>query len=374
MSHDVIGMGAVTSLGATADETFEALCAGRSGRHPLRFWDRTSFREVHAYEIDDRPSGQDIPGRASALLAAAVGQALADAGLDPWLADVPVLVGSGLGELRSAEIAWAARTPVHESTLDVSRTVRDRFGATDVHTLANACAASLHALALGADLLDLGEADTVVVAGVDVLVQSMSGLLDRVQLDPPGELRPFDVARKGVLLGEGAAAVVLRRGTGTWPARLRGVGLSCDATHVTAPDQAGIARAVRDAHERAGVTAADIDLVVLHGTGTVLNDEVEAAAVAEVFGPHVSTPAMTAVKSMIGHTAGASGLVNLIVAVLSMRSGRVPPVPGLTDPVAEAAGFRFVTGSERAEHTAMAQVNAFGFGGVNAVAVVEWVR
>src|SRR5262249_50258182 len=158
-----------------------------------------------------------------------------------------------------------------------------------------------------------------------------------VHMEPPEVLQPFDRARKGVVMGEGAAAIVLRREEGTplrgVRGRLRAVGMNCDAGHVTATDPQGIADAVREAHRRAGVKPRDIDLVLPHGTGTLLNDEAEAQALAEVFGDAVDRPYMTAIKSMTGHTSGASGLLGLIVALEVLRSGRVPPTRGLAEPV-----------------------------------------
>ncbi|MGO4419003.1 beta-ketoacyl synthase N-terminal-like domain-containing protein, partial [Streptomyces sp. MCAF7] len=236
-----------------------------------------------------------------------------------------------------------------------------------------------------ADLLATGAEDTVVVAGVDTLTESMFGLLDRVHAEPPERVQPFDRARRGVLMGDGAAAVVLRRdepqreqtregaAAGVLLGRLRAVSMNCDARHVTAPDPKGIAEAVHEAQWRAGVKPCDIDLVLLHGTGTLLNDEAEATAIAEVFGHDVGSPLMTAIKSMTGHTSGSSGLLSLIVALKSLSTGQVPPTLGLTDPVAEAADFRFVRERIEGAELNVAQIDAFGFGGVNAVAIVERV-
>lgn len=177
-------------------------------------------------------------------------------------------------------------------------------------------------------------------------------------------------------MGDGAAAVVLRREDAEHAAaalgRLRSVSVNCDAHHVTAPDPAGIADAIRDAHLEAGVQPSDLDLVLLHGTGTLLNDEAEAEAVSAVLGADVKRPLMTAIKSMTGHTSGGSGLLSLIVTLRSMNSGRVPPVLGLRDPVEGAAEFRFVLDQEeRDSDLRFAQVDAFGFGGVNSVAILE---
>ncbi|MGV4987383.1 beta-ketoacyl-[acyl-carrier-protein] synthase family protein [Streptomyces sp. NPDC001709] len=381
-NRPIVGMGAVAATGRGVDELFDALCRGTSGRAALRGFDRSRFRAQHAYEVDDRPvTGRDIPGRATRLLLDAVGQAAADAGLGEDLSGIPVLVGTGLRELRSLELWWRDGSPFADSGLYFGTGLRERFNADITHTFSNACSASLYALALASDLLDQqgeGAPDTVIVAGVDVLTESMYGLLERVHPEPPDRVRPFDRNRTGVLMGDGAAAVVLRRtddGTRPVHGRLRGVAVNCDAYHVTAPSPDGIAQAMRTAHRIAGVKPSDIDLVMLHGTGTLLNDEAEAAALRDVLGEDASAPLMTAVKSMTGHTSGASGLINLIVGVRALQEGRVPPTVGLDDPVDEAAPFRFVTGeAATGRELTVAQLNAFGFGGINAVALVEGTR
>ncbi|MEU0179052.1 beta-ketoacyl synthase N-terminal-like domain-containing protein [Streptomyces massasporeus] len=378
----IVGMGAVAATGSGVDELFDALCRGVSGRAELRGFDRSRFRAQHAYEVDDRPAaGQDVPGRATRLLLDAVGQAAADAGLGEDLSGIPVLVGTGLRELRSLELWWRDGSPFADSGLHFGTGLRERFNADVTHTFSNACSASLYALALASDLLDQegdGAPDTVIVAGVDVLTESMYGLLERVHPQPPDRVRPFDRNRTGVLMGDGAAAIVLRRtddGTRRVHGRLRGVAVNCDAYHVTAPSPGGIAEAMRTAHRIAGVKPSDIDLVMLHGTGTLLNDEAEATALRDVLGEDASAPLMTAVKSMTGHTSGASGLINLIIGVRALQEGRVPPTVGLDDPVEEAAPFRFVTGeAATGRDLGVAQLNAFGFGGINAVALVEGTR
>lgn len=377
MTSWITGTGAVASVGRGVDDLFTSLCAGRTGLAELRGFDRTRFRATRAYEIDDRPGGVDVPGRATRWLLEVVGEAARQAGLGDRLDEIPVLVGTGLRELRSVEL-WRRRgTRLTADRLHFGPALRERFGAVATYTISNACSASLYALALGADLLEQEAADTVVVAGVDVLTESMVGLLDRVHVVPPDRLRPFDRDRTGVLLGDGAAAVVLRRPAGAAPAGVRGtlraVGVSCDASHVTAPDPPGLTAAMRQAHRLAGVKPEQVDLVLMHGTGTRLNDRAEATALATVFGEHAGAPLVTAIKSMTGHTSGASGLVGVVVAVESIRRGVVPPTVGLDHPAAESARFRFPRGAAAPWQGSVAQVNAFGFGGVNAVAIVEAV-
>ncbi|GAA2311181.1 beta-ketoacyl synthase N-terminal-like domain-containing protein [Streptomyces violaceusniger] len=370
MSYPITGVGAVASIGNTPDEIFTGLCAGRSGLGPLRGFDREKFTAQQLFEIDDRAGTGDEPGRATRFLIEAVRQAAEDAGLPEDLSGVPVLIGTGLRELRSLELWWRDGIPFDASELDFGPALRRRFGAVDTHTFANACSASLYALALGWDLLEQGDADTVIVAGCDTVTESMFGQADRVQ-PPPPEVRPFDRGRQGTILGEGAAAVVLRRDADPGrPVRgwLRSVAINCDARHPTAPDREGITASVRQAHRIAGADPRDIDLVVLHGTGTPINDLMETEVTASVFA--AATPALTGIKSQTGHTSGSAGLMSLLVALSCIGTGRIPPVGGLVDPLPEADGLRLVRDAPLSQPVHLAQVNGFGFGGVNAVAIV----
>ncbi|MFJ6613444.1 beta-ketoacyl-[acyl-carrier-protein] synthase family protein [Streptomyces sp. NPDC091289] len=377
MKLPITGFGAVASIGRDADEIFGSLCAGRGGLGPMRGFDHGLYEGTELFEIDDRPEpGADRTLRATGFLLDAVAQAARAAGLGDDLSDCPVLVGTGLRELRSAELWWRDKAPFGPEQLHFGTALRERFGTADTHTFSNACSASLYTLALGADMLMLGEADTVIVAGVDSITESMFGLADRVQPEPPGALRTLDVNRKGTILGDGAAAVVLRREDVAGPVgrlwgRLRGVGMTCDAKHPTAPDQKQVAEAIRQAHRHAGTRPADIDLLMLHGTGTPLNDLVEASAYGEVFGEDAGGPVVTGIKPMTGHTSGSAGLLSLVVALQVMDSGRVPPLVGLEQPIEEAAGLRLVRHEEAKHEVSLAQVHGFGFGGINAVAIVE---
>lgn len=375
MTWDITGLGAIASVGTDPAGIFDALCAGRTGLSELHAFDLDKFRAHWAYEIDDRTGpGPDQPLRATRWLTDAVAQALAGAGLDADPSAYPVLVGTTLREQRSAELWWRYGTPLNPADLHFGTALRKRFGTARTFTFANACAATLYALGLATDLIELDQADTVVVAGSDSITESAFGVLDQVQTSIPEVLRPFDKARGGMLMGEGAVAVVVqRRGTGSRRpcAVLRGVSMNCDASHPTAPGRRTIGEAVRDAHRRAELKPEEIDLVMLHGSGTQLNDQVEAAALTDVFAGTGAAPLLTAVKSMTGHTLGGSGLLSLVMAVLCLQRGVVPPVLGLTDPIDEAEGLRLVRDRAVRAELGTAQVDAFGFGGINAVAILE---
>ncbi|MFD9793777.1 beta-ketoacyl synthase N-terminal-like domain-containing protein [Streptomyces sp. NPDC059070] len=375
MTWDITGMAALANIGASPREIFAALCAGRESRTPLKAFDPARYRAGYAYEIDDRPEGGgDIPHRATRWLTTVIRQAIADAGLEEDLSHIPVLVGTTMREQRSLELWWREDAQVTLGELHFGTALKAAFHASATYTFANACSATLYALGMATDMIELGMADTVVVAGTDAATESGFGTLDRVQNDIPDALRPFDTTHKGMLMGEGAAAVVVQRaGTGRGPvhARVRGVSMNCDARHATAPDPDGITRAVLDAHRRAGVGARDIDLVMLHGSGTPLNDATESSVLHRIFHGAGPGPRMTAIKAMTGHTLGGSGLLSLVTAVLAIQEGTVPPIWGLTDPIPEAAGLDLVRGSPRSGGLSLAQIDAFGFAGINAVAIVE---
>ncbi len=375
----ITGADLICSVGEGVDACFAALCRGTSGNKRLQSFRASRFRLAHGYEIADRqPPGCDVPGRATAWLTRSVAGAARHAQLDPAGQRVPVLVGTGLRELRGAELWWGRQSRFHIADLHFAGAVHRAIGQMGpVMTVSNACSASSFALGLGADLLELGDADAVIVAGCDSITESMLGMLDRVSVVPPERVQPFDRHRKGVLLGEGAAALVLERADrcrarGAVPlAYLRGVGMSCDAFHETAPSREGITESMVDAHRRAHVAPAEIDLLMAHGTGTALSDPVEATVIKDVFGDAARRVLITALKSMLGHTSGASGLMSVIVAIEAMRRGMVPPTLGLTDFIDEAADLDIVTGEARRAELRLAQINAFGFGGVNAVAVIQ---
>lgn len=359
-----------TCLGDTA-ATFQALLASTNGVMPLRFHDTVKLNVSHGYQIDD--GTVEKPLRATGWLTECVSAAAAQAGLDTGEQRVTVLVGTGLRELRTVERWATSGGPVRVEDLHFGGAIRAALpGVTEVITVSNACSASGHVLALGQDLLAAGEADAVVVAGCDVPTESMLAMIGRIGDTPTDRVQPFDRHRKGVLLGDGAAALVLQQYDGACSAPVvRGVGMSCDASHETAPAIAGIIAAMRDAHVRAGIEPADIGLVLAHGTGTALNDPTESTALTEVFGRAAEQMLVTGIKGSIGHTSGGAALMSLLVAVEALRAGVVPPVTGLRDPIDEARDLQLVIGSPAPTTATVAQVNSFGFGGVNAVCVIE---
>ena len=349
-------------------ETFDALLAGQCGAGGLRHVDGLAINVDRGYHRD----GDAVHGPA-AWLGDCVADAAIASGVIACGARVAAVVGTGLGQTRAVE-RWDGTAPFDSSQLHYRRVVHAVLPkAEPVLTIANACSASGSAIAIAQDMLELDEADVVIAAGADGMSTSMLAMIGRIAESPTERVRPFDVARTGVLLGDGAASVVLTREADA-PAgtpRVLATGLSCDAADETAPSVEGIVRCIDDALRRAAVDKAAVDLVVAHGTGTELNDPAEAAALEVVFGSVASRPLVTAVKGAVGHTSGAAALVNLDVALRVMRGGVVPPIVGLDSPIVVGGAFSFVTAAPEVRTVTTAMVNAFGFGGVNAVTVLS---
>lgn len=372
MDIAITGSAMLTALGGTAD-TYKSLVEGRSGIQPLSFISPDLVNVRYGYHLDN--TGGERSLRAGGWLTECVAAAAREAGVDCSRQRVVAIVGTGLRELRAVERWHADDRGAPPSTLHFGAAVRSALtGIQDVITVSNACSASSHALALACDLIELDEADVVIACGADAMTESMLAMIGRVGDGYSEAVRPFDKHRRGVLLGEGAVAVVVQRAGTTADSdaglRVRGVGLSCDAYHETAPHPPGLLAAMTDAYDRAGLTPADAGLVVAHGTGTALNDPNEAAVLAQLF-DGVARPLVTAIKGGIGHTSGSAGLMSLLIAAESLRQGQVPPIVGLRDPIAEAEPLDLVIGDAATTRATVAQVNSFGFGGVNAVCLLE---
>jgi 3-oxoacyl-[acyl-carrier-protein] synthase II len=360
-----------TCLGGGA-ETFDALTSGRAGVGPLRDVDAEALGVTSAYQVGD---GNVLGSRfrASALLQACVAEALDQSGVDPAHSRVVALVGTGLRELRELERWDAGGSMPPASALHFAAAVRAAAPEVEeVITLSNACSAGGHALALAQDLVELGEADAVIAAGTDSITESMLAMIGRVSTGPADQLRPFDESRGGALLGEGAVAMVVGPDEPGAPAlaRLLATGMSCDAHHETAAELDGIVRAVDEAFARAERSPDEVDVVVAHGTGTAINDPLESTLLESTFGCG-PRPLVTAIKGAVGHTSGAAALMAVDVAIRCLQTGLVPPIVGLRRRIPEAAGLALVERETQAATLRMAQVNAFGFGGVNAVTLLE---
>ena len=231
------------------------------------------------------------------------------------------------------------------------------------------------ALAVGADLLRHGEADAVVAGGCDILCRFVMCGFDALRSLTRDVVRPFDRRRSGLLLGEAAALVLLRRerdGGGARLGTLLGYGSASDASHIAAPDPTGqgLERAIRAALGQAGVAPADLDFVSAHGTGTALNDRVETAALKRALGARARAIPVNSIKPSMGHTMGAAATLEAIMCLLASRRGLIPATLHLEEPDPEC-DLDYVPGRARAGRPRISLSTSLGFGGCNAALVLE---
>jgi 3-oxoacyl-[acyl-carrier-protein] synthase II len=255
---------------------------------------------------------------------------------------------------------------------------------------ATACASSGHAIADAMNYLQRGLADVMVAGGAEGAItplcvgafMTMKALSCSHNDDPTRASRPFDRSRDGFVLAEGAAMMVLeteehaRARGATILAELVGAGNSCDAGHITAPDEQGLGavRSMKLALRDAGLNTDQIDYINAHGTSTPLGDKAEVAAVLGLFGPHARKSAggkllMSSTKSMHGHALGASGAVEMVACVHAVRDGVIPPTINLDDPD-EGFDMDLVPHHARERRVRYAMNNTFGFGGHNVTLIV----
>jgi nodulation protein E len=243
--------------------------------------------------------------------------------------------------------------------------------------VASACASATHAIGLAFHMVRSGGAICAVTGGADACITfgTMKGW-EAMRVTAPDTCRPFSRDRKGLVIGEGAAVVVLEslehatRRSANILGEITGFGMSSDAHDLTSPDEGGMVRALEGALADGKLAATDIQHVNAHGTGTTANDETETRAIKRVFGPHAGKLAISANKSMVGHALGAAGGLELVATMLAIREGIVPPTINYLGPD-PACDLDYVPNEARPLRIEAALSNSFAFGGLNAVLVVK---
>jgi 3-oxoacyl-(acyl-carrier-protein) synthase len=377
----VTGVGAQASSGLGVPAFWDGLLTGRPAMGRIARFASDDLVPNVAAEV---AWADDDPDRAGALALRAVGEAVADAGLAPRPGRVGVAIGTTLGGMAIFEV-WdaavaagvappgdVARIPYYAPAMRIAATL----GATGpVATPQLACASGTHAVALGAAWIRAGRADVVIAGGTDLLCRFVVTGFNCLRATSD-VARPFDRERKGLVLGEGAAALVLearahaeRRGA-RMRARIAGFGAAGDAVHMTAPDRTGggATRAMAAALADAGIAPAAIGFVSAHGTGTPYNDAMEAVALARVFG--VRGVPVNSIKGAVGHTLGAAGALEAVVCVRVLETGLVPPTTGLRDVDPACAGADLVYGAPRTVEAHAVMSTSSGFAGANAALVL----
>jgi 3-oxoacyl-[acyl-carrier-protein] synthase II len=389
----LVGLGAISPAGADVAALWTALFAAPQApqREAVTGFPAGSRSLQHGYAAHLNNAVDAGMSRFDRLALCAADQAVADATLRGLNFDglhIGLIVGTAAGQ---ADLAEACRHSGDTATLQAHHAYSsiDQWAgllpvAIDGPTLSisNACAAGLYALAHAAELLQDGQADAMLVLGIEVLSRvTQAGFQKMTALDAD-RCRPFDVARAGTVLGEGAAALLLvsdavarQPGLRTYGSLL-GAGFSCDAHHPTAPrpDGQGIRDAVQRAMQAAQRDADCIDLVLPHGTGTPLNDCIEGQMLAQLLGCRRDAVAVMPIKAHIGHCAGASGTFAVIAAAMALDRGQAPPVLHLTQAAADPACALTLGSAPRrlpAAGAGHALINAYGFGGNNVSVLLQ---
>jgi 3-oxoacyl-[acyl-carrier-protein] synthase II len=404
MRREVVltGMGAVTPFGIGVAPLWEGVSAGHSGIDWI-----TSLGELDPESYPVRYGGEVTGFDVDALLTkhcevrleksvqmglVAAQQALDQAGLldsTQALGPIGVVVGSGHGACHESEgpnQGFFTRGPraVRPSTIakcmfnSLSSNLSIHFGLTGPnHVIASACSSGTAAIGLSTILIRDGFADIVLCGGADAPFTPLiftcwtnMRILAR-HAEPKKASRPFDAHRNGLVLAEGAAMVVLesresaeRRGARPL-ASVLGYGTSSDAHHITAPTVAGQVAAMRSCLADAGVRSEQVDYINLHGTATRANDQTEATAVVEIFGPRGDRLPASSTKSMLGHSLGASGAIEAVICVQALHQGFVPPTINCDAPDPDV-GLDYVSNEGRKSPVRIAMSNSFAFGGNNA--------
>ncbi len=366
----VLGRGAVCALGRGVPALLDGVFAGRCGiveRRRSASWEAptTVAGEFPESVLASLGGGDDLAFR-SAL--AAAHEALAEANV-PADARLGLVLASTKGDLRGV-VAGDPGDGLGMPGRLASRLSAALGGGPLLGAISCACASGLVALATASRHLHLGTVERVLVLGVDVLHPFVLAGFGSLHALDAQRCRPFDRARRGVSLGESAAALLLGREPGRCGGELIGHGGANDACHVTGPDRqgAGLALASARAIAAAGLVPADVDVVHLHGTATAANDATEAIGLAGLFGGR--TPPAFGTKAQTGHTLGASGVLETIVTLAALQRAHVPANVGLDDPDVDA-GLDLVRTPRTLARARHALKVASGFGGVQAATVVR---
>lgn len=402
----ITGVGVVTSLSIEAEDLFVRLCRGESGIHTITRFDPSSLRVRFGGEITHwPPDGAFSPKEAKRLdrftqfAMVAARAAVRDAGLD-FSKENPdrcgVIIGSGIGGLEELEVQHCRMLEKGPEKVSVFTIPKLMANAASGHVsidyglcgpsaaAVTACASAGNSIGDAFRTIQFGDADIIITGGSEAAVTplgmaafgAMRALSERND-NPAAASRPFDRDRDGFVLSEGAGLVILEeleharaRGAKIY-AEMLGVGYSADASHITQPEKDGVgaAKAMRKALADARLNPEDIDYINAHGTSTPLGDQAETAAVKAVFGPYAYKVAISSTKSQLGHLLGASGGVELVVTVLALQHGVLPPTINYETPD-PACDLDYVPNEARQRHIRYAMSNSFGFGGHNASLIV----
>ena len=391
----VTGLGVICALGHNVPEVWSALREGRPGIAPIHSVDLSRLRFRNGAQVPDYDPGKHFEASRAdvldlfaqfALIAAR--EAVRESGI-PLTAELrektAVVTGSSIGGQSTQDAGFVElyerdQGRVHPLTIPRTMTnaaasqIAMEFGTTGpAFTFSTACSSANHAIGHAFWMVREGKAELAIAGGSEAPFSF--GLLkawEAMRVIAPDTCRPFSKDRRGLILGEGGAMLVLEplesaqaRGA-TIHAEIVGFGMSSDAHHITHPCVEGPALAMRAALRDAGILPQQIGYINAHGTGTPTNDPIETRAIRELFGSHADRLAVSSTKSLHGHALGAAGALEAVSTVLALREGLIPPTANFIAPDPEC-DLDVVPNHARAAHVECALSNAFAFGGLNAV-------
>ncbi|HZR61036.1 MAG TPA: beta-ketoacyl-[acyl-carrier-protein] synthase family protein [Xanthobacteraceae bacterium] len=396
----VTGLGAVSPLGHSVGSYWDNLKAGKSGLGPVTLTPANDeLTQKVAAEVKDFEPLKHFDERRVATLdrvsqfaIVAAREAIAQSGIAfdmPLSVRTATIVGTGVGGQTTHDDSFRRvyvdkRSRVFPLTIPklmvnapASQVSMDCGLRGPAFAVASACASATHAIGLAFQMVRGGAVDCAVTGGAEACITfgTLRGW-EAMRVMSPDVCRPFSKGRLGLILGEGAAMMVLEpleraRARGAQIlGEIVGFGMSADAADLTAPDLGGMVRAMQGALDDAKLAPADVQYVNAHGTGTAANDETETKALHQSFGAHAQKLAISSTKSMVGHALGAAGALELVATLLSVRDGIVPPTIGYLEPD-PACDLDYVPNQARALSIDAAVSNSFAFGGLNAVLAVK---
>ena len=389
----VTGMGIVSSIGIGKDDFWKSLLAGKSGINEVERFDTSKFPTHRAGEVKDFKAEDFMPrtvrrlvGRGSQLAIAASRLAIEDGRVDLKRIGrdkIGIIIGTTMGESPSIEMIdrfWTEKgeDDVYPSNVrnfpvnNLSGNVAFFFGLTAYnYVIPTACAAGNYSIGYAFDLIRAGRIDMSLAGGADPLSRLAFTGFNRLFAMAPDRCQPFDKNRKGMMLGEGGAILLVeslesaeRRGAQIY-AEILGYGLSCDAFNMTIPSKKGIVKVMEKAINNSSIKKEDVDYISAHGTGTASNDRTETEAIKETFGSIAPTIPASSIKSMLGHTMGTASALEAISCCLAIKDGVIPPTINYetADPDCD---LDYVPNKARKREVNVALNNSFAFGGNNA--------
>jgi nodulation protein E len=391
----ITGLGIISPLGLDVPASWASLSAGRPAIGPITSTDTSTLRfkngaEVRGYDpLKYFAGGKDAHlDRFAQFSLIAAREALQNSGveLNPELRERSAIVcGSSVGGQSTIEAGfedlWVqGRGRVHPLT--IAKTMANA-GASHIamelglsgptYTVSTACSSANHAIGQAFRLVRDGYADLAMTGGAEaVFTVGILKAWEAMRVVAPDTCRPFSKDRRGLILGEGGAMMVLEpmdvakaRGARIY-AEICGFGMTADAHHLTQPTVQGPARAMRGALKEAGLAPQDVGYINAHGTGTSGNDPVESSAIRDVFGAHADKIGVSSTKSMHGHALGAAGALEAIATILALHHGILPPTANYNEPDPEC-DLDYIPNKARALRVEAALSNSFAFGGLNAV-------